>query len=238
MKENRENRTIENIIYDAVERENEAGGKKTMSRERLEEIVQRDKKRSAKHMRRAAGLAAALIIVIAGAVIAFDTSLFDAGANKTGEEETVTEDGVVVEDEGWGSGDENVVVFENWEEALLAREDIEGLLVPEYMPEGYEFDNLQIENLEDGSLMCIFRFTAEQNEFIEIHEFIQAQDASAMTVVVDSSYQMETEKGVAYVAENDDDTKKATVQTDGGVIVDVISGLNDSEITAIINNLE
>lgn len=238
MKENRENRTIENIIYDAVERENEAGGKKTMSRERLEEIVQRDKKRSAKHMRRAAGLAAALIIVIAGAVIAFDTSLFDAGANKTGEEETVTEDGVVVEDEGWGSGDENVVVFENWEEALLAREDIEGLLVPEYVPEGYEFDNLQIENLEDGSLMCIFKFTAGQEEFIEIYEFIQAQGATAMTTVDGNGYHIETNLGNTYISEYGEGGKKATVQTDGGVIVDVISGLNDSKIVEIINNLK
>lgn len=233
MKENRENRTIENIIYDAVERENEAGGKKTMSRERLEEIVQRDKKRSAKHMRRAAGLAAALIIVIAGAVIAFDTSLFDAGANKTGEEETVTEDGVVVEDEGWGSGDEDRIHIEDWDVAKVTGENIEGLLVPQYIPEKYDFNSLEIETLEDSSSMCVFKFSDENANIIEIHEFIQGSNVSVF-FTEETRTVLNSKKGKIYLSENESGSKKATIQMDGGVIIDIISSLDDDEIIKIV----
>lgn len=238
MKENRENRTIENIIYDAVERENEAGGKKTMSRERLEEIVQRDKKRSAKHMRRAAGLAAALIAVIAGAVIAFDTSLFDAGANKTGEEETVTEEGVVVEDEGWGSGDEDRIHIEDWDVAKVTGENIEGLLIPQYIPAGYKFESLQIENIEGGSIVCVFVFEGENAEKVEVYEFIRDENSSTMMMIDGSNYQIETEKGTAYISDYETERKKATIQIDGGTLVDIIHNVNDKETTQMINSLE
>lgn len=230
-------RTMEDIIYDAVEQENRSREKKTVTGEYLAELAARDRKRSARRFRRTAGIAAALLLAAVSAFLLTDRDLFDAGAGKGGEEETVTEDGVVVEDEGWGSGEEDMVVFETWEEAVMAKEDIPQLLIPEYVPDGYGFESLRIEGVEGNSVTCIFSFAGADDEFIEIHEFIQLRDKTAMAMFDGSGYIVETKKGEAHISAYDTDGKKATIQTDGGVIADVICSLSDEEIIDIINEM-
>lgn len=230
-------RTMEDIIYDAVEQENRSREKKTVTGEYLAELAARDRKRSARRFRRTAGIAAALLLAAVSAFLLTDRDLFDAGAGKGGEEETVTEDGVVVEDEGWGSGEEDMVVFETWEEAVMAKEDIPQLLIPEYVPDGYGFESLRIESLEDGSLMCLFNFENKGDDFIEVHEFIQEQELLARATFDDNGYTLEAKERDIYVSEYGTDGKKATIQTDGGVIADVICSLSDEEIIKIINEM-
>ena len=59
----------------------------------------------------------------------------DVDADKNAKEEIVTEDGVVIEDGGWGSDDEESWEITDWNEVSAMKATIPQLIIPEYIPD-------------------------------------------------------------------------------------------------------
>ena len=130
-------RSIGQIISDATDEElkdyhKESAG--NMTPDRLKAMAARTEKRKRRHMRELAGVAALFILVVVGGIMVFNTFTTDVDADKNAKEEIVTEDGVVIEDGGWGSSSEDNWVITDWAEVKIAKITVPELVVPEYIP--------------------------------------------------------------------------------------------------------
>lgn len=181
------------------------------------------------------GIAALFVLVLVGAVIAFNALSVDVGADKNQKEKIVTEDGVVIEVDGDGTseGEDSVWIATDWEEVEAAKTIYQQLIIPRYIPEGYKLDSLSIEMLETESLICKYTFFNNVDESIEIEIFLQVENLMFM----DINQHFRTapsSKGIIYLHDNE---KKATIQIDDGIIVTIWSNCSDEEIVGIIENL-
>lgn len=232
------NRSIGQIISDATDEELKDYHKdsgEAFTPDKLRAMAVRSEKRKKRHMRQLAGAAAVFILVAAGGIMAFNTFTTDVDADKNAKEEIITEDGVVIEDGGWGSSSEDNWVITDWEEVKVAQNTISELLIPKYIPAEYIFKELNIESLDGENSLCTYIFEAENDE-IKINQFIQNGGLNYFEVNGQQTI-LSSEKGDVYV-DNSGENKKATMQIDGSIIIDVWCNLNDNEIIEIVNNLE
>ena len=126
-------RSIGQIISDATDEElkdyhKESAG--NMTPDRLKAMAARTEKRKRRHMRELAGVAALFILVVVGGIMVFNTFTTDVDADKNAKEEIVTEDGVVIEDGGWGSDDEESWEITDWNEVSAMKATIPQLIIP------------------------------------------------------------------------------------------------------------
>ncbi len=228
-------RTVKAIISDAFDKYAQQQPGPVMTPQQLMEIVKKKKAEQRKRKLRIAGVAVLFLAVIGGTMIASDT--FDAGADKNPKEEIVTEDGIVIEDGGWGSsvGQDDVWSTTDWSEVRVQKEMMPQLLVPEYIPKGYEFQELIIEVSETANTMCKYSFTNMHDEVISIDVFMQNEKLEIRNITNDS-YQLDSEKGIIYV--QDYENKIATIYIDDGISINIWCQLDDKEIIRIIEGIE
>lgn len=232
---NKNNRTIKEIISDATDRELENFETGTMTPERLKELVAADDRKRKRRFHRLAGLAALFVVAVVGAVMVFNNFTTDVDADKNGKEEIITEDGVVIEDGGWGSSDEDDLTIADWNEVGAVKATIPELVVPEYIPEGYEFETLTIKGLENTVDIEYVFISFDEKTFI-IHQCIYDEKLD-VTNIYNTDRIINSRKGNVYVID-DVETKEAIIQLDDGIVVELWNDFYDSDIIKIVENLD
>ena len=184
--------------------------------------------------KRIAGIAAGFVVVLLAGILACTNLTTDVDADKNPKEEIITEDGVIIEGGGWGSsdGEDNVWVIEEWEHVYDARKVYDDFLIPEYIPEGYEFKCLTIESLETGTYSFEYLYAKEENS-LEIEGHVSSENLNTYNAG-SFSRTIKTEKGDLYFK---DDEKKAIIQLVDGQIVSIWGGISNMEMLEIVMNL-
>lgn len=186
--------------------------------------------------KRIAGIAAGFVVVLLAGILACTNLTTDVDADKNPKEEIITEDGVIIEDGGWGSsdGEDNVRIIADWALVEKEKEIFPELLIPRYIPEGYEFEKLTIESLASSASTCEYLFKNSKNDFIEI-EIYAIKSGEESVSVTNVNRQLKTKKGIVYIQEMK--IKIATIQIDDGKNVVIWHDLNDQELIKIVEDL-
>jgi len=184
------------------------------------------------------GIVAVLVLILIGGAIAFNALSVDVGADKNQKEEIVTEDGVVIEDGGYGAEHDGGDVWSTdvWEDVSTAKELYPELMIPEYVPEGYEFSSLYVEYLNSENIIFKYIFNEARNNVpLEIEVFIQ--NTSEISLDMDSVLRtIESSKGKIYIQEFEN--KIATMQYDDGISVLIRGDISDAETIKIIEGTD
>lgn len=185
--------------------------------------------------KRIAGIAAGFVVVLLAGILACTNLTTDVDADKNPKEEIITEDGVIIEDGGWGSsdGEDNVWVIDKWEDVYGVRKVYNEFLIPEYIPKGYEFEKLSIEQIETGDVTSEYIFKAD-NFQLEIETRMKTTNRGALEIE-DIVRSVECAKGIIYIKETKN--KIATIQLNDGIIVNIWCTLADDEIVSIVEGL-
>lgn len=232
---NGNNRTLREIISDATDAELERYETGTMTPDRLKELAADAARKQRKKYRRIAGLAALFVIVVAGAIMVFDFIDADVEADKNSKEEIVTEDGsIIIEDGGWGSSSEDGWTITDWKEVEIAKATIPELVVPGYVPEGYEFDRLNITGMEGGHKICKYIFLNKEKRVV-VNEIIRESELSSYSIEHYDEV-INCIKGKIYILYLEN--KKAIIQNDDGIVVEVVGNLTNQEFIKIIETLK
>lgn len=228
-------RSIREIVSDATDRELKDFATGNLTPDELVAMAAAEERRRKRRMRRISGIAALFVIVLAcGAFFVFSTLTTDVDADKNPKEEIVTEDGVIIEDGGWGSSSEDTWEITDWKEVNTAKATIPELMIPEYIPEGYEFERLTIDNLGTSQRMA-FIFVNNYGIELFINEYKQGESLQ-VTDIFDYSRIIESQKGNVYLLDMDTNIK-ATIQINDDLIVEIFSELTDNELIDIINSM-
>lgn len=203
--------------------------------EQFSAMIDKDQTARRRRKRRITGIAACFVAAILIGVFACSLPGSDVDADNNPKEEITTEDGVIIEDGGWGSSeyDDNVWKTDDWEHVEDAKKLFPSILIPEYIPEGYKFESLTVENYIEDNITCEFIFSKNNGEQIEIEENITNLDASALQIN-DESKKLKCSKGTIYIQS---ENKIATIQMDDGIIVYIIGDISDNSLKKIVQSL-
>ena len=206
-------------------------GKPTLEEFKLMVYKDREKRRK----KRSAMVACIVIACLAG-FFAFDQLVPEVGADKNPKEEIVTEDGVIIEDGGWGSstGEDDVCIVTDWRMLRAIKEHYPQIIILKYTPKQYEFKKLTIKELQTEAKTFEYIF-ANKNESIIIETHISEKRLNTFEV---SGYTktIESSKGTIYI--NDVANKTATIQIDDGIVVNIWCDIDDNEIIKLVNGME
>lgn len=227
-------RTMEDIIKDATDRYLDSFPEKEITVSDLEDMVSRHDRKTRKRTVRAAGFAALFIIVAAG-IFFISGGYFDVGADKNPKEQIVKDDMVVSKDGGYGDdGGEDELVITEWDEVENAYiKQFPKIVTPTYIPKGYEFYSLKIQQTEESyTYKYIYK---SENDIIEMHEFYNMGNLNSLETK-NSKKQLDSDKGTIYI-QDIDDTRKATIQLNDGIFLEIWCDLDDNDIKQIIDKL-
>ena len=228
-------RSIREIISDATDRELKDFATGNLTPDELVAMAAAEERRRKRRMRRISGIAALFVIVLAcGAFFVFSTFTTDVDADKNPKKEIVTEDGVIIEDGGWGSSSEDGWIITDWKEVSAAKATIPELVIPEYVPEGYEFESLRIEYAEN-IMRDTYTFKTTKGDSIVIQECLN-DESLEMTYIKDADLEIESSKGKVYIKETAQE-KNATIYMDDGIVIYVWSNIGVNEIVNIVENI-
>lgn len=230
----RNNRTLKEIVSDATDRDLERYETGILTPDRLKKLASDADKRKKRRHRRIAGIAALFAVVVAGAIMVFDFADTDVEADKNSKEEIVTEDGsIIIEDGGWGSSSEDGWIITDWAEVEIAKATIPELIVPGYIPEGYEFKELKIFG-GSNAFNIEYLFDSDNEYELIIYQYKQDENLGAVQINnIDN--EIYSKKGKIYI-KNDGEYKKATIYMDDDFIVDMWNNFSNEEILKVIEN--
>lgn len=229
-------RSIREIISDATDRELKDFATGNLTPDELVAMAAAEERRRKRRMRRISGIAALFVIVLAcGAFFVFNTFTTDVDADKNPKEEIVTEDGVIIEDGGWGSSSEDTWEINNWDEVKSAKATFAELGIPEYIPEGYIFNNLSIEEMENAITAKYIFCDMQKNELV-IQQNIHNEGLGAIDIY-ESDRKLESKSGEIYICENHKNNT-AIIKADNDCIVEIFSILNDDDIVKVIEGIK
>lgn len=232
---NNSGKSLQEIFGEALERDAADVTPSPMSYEQFQSMLSERKQVKRKKRRlRIAGFAALFMIVLVSAALVFRAFTTDVGANKNAPEEIITEDGVVIEDKGWGSSGEDCWTITNWDEIETVKATFPDLMIPRYIPEGYEFEELTVEYTEIENETYEYMFSNGQGETIEI-EMAMINKGEIVKNIDQISRIISSGKGAVYVQE---DIKMVTIQMEDDLSIHIWSNLSDEEIIKLIDNIE
>lgn len=241
-------KSLREILGEALDRDAADAAPSPMSYEEFQSMLSGNKREERKNRRRRiagmegrsnrglriAGLAALFMIAIVGAALAFHAFTADVGANKNAPEEIITEDGVVIEDKGWGSSGEDCWTITSWDEIQTVKAAFPDLMIPGYIPEGYVFEKLTVEQITPENVIYRYTFLKDNGKTIKLEIFATGTSETAANIDRVSSI-VSSSKGDIYIQEGE--SKRATIQMDDGISVCIWYNFSDTIIIKLIENL-
>lgn len=229
-------RRIREIISDATDRELKDFATGSLTPDELVAMAAAEERRRKRRMRRISGIAALFVIVLAcGAFFVFSTLTTDVDADKNPKEEIITEDGVIIEDGGWGSSSEDMWEITDWKEVSIAKSSIPDLIVPQYVPLDYAFKKLVIGDTENiKNIEYIFENSNAKE--IVIKEDIYSEKLES-TEIYKKDREISTNKGNVYIYEGES-MNNAIIKLNDGIIVYIWTDLDDTEIEKMVNSID
>lgn len=232
----RNERTIGEIISDATDEELRKYHTGTLTPEELKAAVEKSRRAGRLRMlRRLTAVAALLVIAVAGAFFAFENFTTNVDADKNAKEEIVTEDGVVIEDGGWGSDSEQSWEITDWDEVATMKNVLPKMVIPNYIPSEYIFQNLKIEEI-GNSVMIDYLFKDENKNELVIQQYIQEENLE-VTQIYNYDKEITSKIGTVYIG-RESKINNAIIPLDDGNVIYIWTIFDDSEIIKIINGIE
>ena len=227
-------RSIREIISDATDRELKDLATGSLTPDELVAMAAAEERRRKRRMRRISGIAALFVIVLAcGAFFVFSTFTTDVDADKNPKEEIVTEDGVIIEDGGWGSSSEDTWEITDWNEVSAMKATIPELVIPEYIPEGYEFERLMIEHIEKITQITYY-FSMNDDEIV-LKQYLNSENLDSLQIEK-TAIQLRGKNSVIYLIETEQE-RNATIQMDDGTVIYMWTSM-DVSTDEIINMVD
>lgn len=205
--------------------------------EQFSAMIDKDQTARRRRKRRITGIAACFVAAILIGVFACSLPGSDVDADNNPKEEITTEDGVIIEDGGWGSSEEedNVWVTDDWEHVADAKKLFPDLLIPKYVPKAYNFSELCVETFSTGAITGTYSFISEEKERLIIEIFITKNDVVSMDIS-GVKKEIHCAKGDIYILSSE--TQIATIQLDNGIIINLYGNISDDDILNIIDHLK
>ena len=231
-----DNKTLKEIVSEVTEQELSRFPDDTVTVEQLKAMAEKQSVRLKRRRSRIIAAAAVFFVALAGVLIAFGDFPVNVEADKNAPEEIVTEDGVVIEDGGWGSSSEDIIETSDWDEVRLLQKKYEDILVPGYVPDRFSFEKLSVEKITDDDVLCIFTFSSNRDiDKIEIHEYFVSNMVEAFNID-EVDYVINCNIGEVYI-QSVENEKKATIRMDDSAVINIWGNLDDKEIQMIVNSL-
>ena len=235
-KNSSKDKSLQEIVYEITEDELSRFPDDTVTVEQLKRMAENQSLRRKRRRKKIIAAAAVFFVALAGILIGFSDFPANVEADKNEPEEIVTEDGVVIEDGGWGSSSEDELIITDWDEVELARKYVSQLMIPTSLPDGYVFKELNIESQKDAGNTCTFLYE-NGNELLEIYEYIPLNNLNSIEIS-DFEHKADTELGTVYF-NTTEGIKTAIIQNKNDGMIIVIKGeLYRNDIISIINTLK
>ena len=201
----------------------------------LREWAAEDRRKKALRHKRWAAAAAAVVLTagtIIGADLLKDRGEFYAEAGNNDPVISESDGNTIIKNNDEGA-EENpgmeTVTIDDWEMVLAAKEKYPDLLIPEYVPEGYEFQQLVIE--DSGMIESYVFVFANKEETLEITETLNAD----LTIFNNYDREIESKVGKIYVDKVDDRMRAFKKEQ---VSVYMISDCSEYEIIKIVEHFK
>jgi len=206
-------------------------GKPTLDEFKVMVYKDREKRRKKRN-----ALVACIVAAFIVGCLTYDDLVPEVGADKNPKETIQTEDGVIIEDGGWGSSTGDGWTITNEEDIVQAKEMYPQIKMPKYMPKGFEFDKLTITNVVDNNISCKYRYFNKENRTIEI-EMVFVQDGEVSLSVDEPYNEITCSKGTLYFQKIEGNNKKATILIDDGIIMSVWYDIATKHIVEIVDGI-
>ncbi|MBR6799398.1 MAG: DUF4367 domain-containing protein [Firmicutes bacterium] len=205
-------------------------GKPTLEEFKVMVYKDREKRRKKRN-----ALVACIVAAFIVGYLSFDALVPEVGADKNPKETIVTEDGVIIEDGGWGSSEEedNVWCIYDWSELENVKLAYPMMVVPKYIPKGFVFVKFTLERLDENNIICEYHYNNKKKDQLEMEVFIH-NNAMTSTDINNIERVLSSEKGDIYIQEKEN--KIATIQINGS-IVNIVGNITDNEIMKVVNGL-
>jgi len=206
-------------------------GKPTLDEFKVLVYKDREKRRKKRN-----ALVACIVAAFIVGYLTYDDLVPEVGADKNLKETIQTEDGVIIEDGGWGSstGEDDVWVVTEKGDIPLVKKGIPELVVPRYIPSNYEFIQLEVEMIDNSAITCKYTYEEKHSQQLKIEIHISNTSKNSHEV---SKYEkvIKTNQGDVYICE--EKNKIATMQIDDGIIVNVRANISNEEMIRVFDNL-
>lgn len=192
------------------------------------------RKRALRHKRWAAAAAAVVLTVgtIIGADLLKDRGEFYAEAGNNDPVISESDGNTIIKNNDEGA-EENpgmeTVTIDDWEMVLAAKEKYPDLLIPEYVPEGYEFQQLVIE--DSGMIESYVFLFRNGNEELELMESL----GTNLTIFNDYDKTVSSKVGDIYINSEKDKLFSCKI---GNVFIGIIGDSAEKEIIMLIESLK
>lgn len=172
----------------------------SITAEELKKLEQADRKKRNRKRASIVGIAAALILVCGvAAYAAWPKIAVPVDADKNNEQSVEEENGVVVINENGAEGESAVTRTEkNWDKVADVRKDFPELVIPSYVPEGYEFVELKIEQYENMGYRAIYEFQ-KKDYTLRIEDSTYQEQGENAPILTGKERTVDTKKGKGYI---------------------------------------
>lgn len=207
--------------------------------EELKKLEQADRKKRNRKRASIVGIAAALILVCGvAAYAAWPKIAVPVDADKNSEQSVEEENGVVVINENGAEGESAVTRTEkNWDKVADVRKDFPELMIPFYVPEGYEFVELKIEHHEAIGYTATYKYLKENN-VLEIEEKTYQEQGESAPTLIGQQKVIKTEKGNGYIfKESQENLFVATIHLEDKAL-NIYGNVDENECIQIINGID
>ncbi|MBQ3611944.1 MAG: hypothetical protein IJA01_06735 [Firmicutes bacterium] len=204
-------------------------GKPTLDEFKVMVYKDREKRRKKRN-----ALVACIVAAFIVGYFTYDDLVPEVGADKNLKETIQTEDGVIIEDGGYGSSVGECWIVDDEKELKDAKKVYPQLLIPQYVPNNYLFEQLVIKNIADNDIICEYYYRHAKKEKIEI-EILITDGGEGSLSIYDYTSEVMCTKGTIYLQEKEN---KATIHIDDGIVVSIWCNPINKYIIKIVEGLE
>lgn len=238
-KVNLENQTA-TVLAQAVAEELGEIPEVSITIEELKALERADRKKRNRKKVKLVGVVAALLLVCGVAAYAAlpDGLVAPVDADKNTEQSVQEENGSVVINENGAEG-KGVVTYKesNWDKVADMRNKFPDLIIPTYVPDGYEFVELEVEHYIGVEYKATYKYRRESLE-LTLEEKTYLENGESASILTGAERKIKTEKGDSYIInETDDKLVVMTIYPDGKTVS--ISGvMGKADCVRIINEID
>lgn len=207
--------------------------------EELKKLEQADRKKRNRKRANIVGIAAALILVCGvAAFAAWPKMAAPVDADKNTQQSVEEENGVVVINENGAEGESAVTTVEkNWDKVKDLRKDFPELMIPSYVPEGYEFVEVKIEQDIKIGYHVTYIYKKQELE-LQIEEDVYREQGESAPTQTDTEHQFETKQGTAYISDKKNENLNIITLYWNDKRLTIRGDINKNESKAIINEID
>lgn len=238
-KVNLENQTA-TVLAQAVAEELGEIPEVSITIEELKALERADRKKRNRKKVKVVGIAAALLLVCGVAAYAAlpDNLITPVDADKNTSQSVQEESGSVVINENGAEG-KGIVTYKetNWEKVADLRSKFSDLIIPRYVPEGYEFVELEIEQYIGKGYRTNYTYQKEDKGLVIEENTYQEQGESA-PILAGTEKRIKTKKGEGYIIKEINNKAITAIIYLGGKSISVKGPISDEEFVEVINQID